>query len=107
MHNPTDLWERPRPAHDISQFPGPIRVPGTRHLLDEPDGTVAIDGYEKAQLDIVDSPPGTYEDLDGWDCPRCKQIAAEREAAPVSLYARHHDGPLPWRLCGGPSSLRL
>jgi hypothetical protein len=34
----------------------------------------------------VDSPPGTYEDLDGRDCPRCKQIAAEREAAPVSLY---------------------
>ena len=70
MRNYTDLWERPRPAHDISQFPGPIRVPGIRHLLDEPDGTVAIDGYEKAQLDIVDSPPGTYEDLDGWDCPR-------------------------------------
>ena len=104
MRNYTDLWERPRPAHDISQFPGPIRVPGTRHLLDEPDSTVAIDGYKKAQLDIVDSPPGTYEDLDGRDCPRCKQIAAEREAAPASLYRATPHGPLPCRQGGGPSS---
>jgi hypothetical protein len=84
VRNYTNLWERPRPAHDISQFPGPIRVPGIRHLLDEPDGTVAIDGYEKAALDIVDSPPGTYEDLNGLDCPHCKRIAAEHEAAPAS-----------------------
>lgn len=81
----TSLWERPRQAHDISQFPGPIRVPSIRHLMDRPDSTVAIDGYEKARLDIIDSPPGTYEDLNGRDCPRCMQIAAEREAAaPIS-----------------------
>jgi hypothetical protein len=71
----TSLWERPRPAYDISQFPGPIRVPSIRHLLDEPYGTVAI----------VDSQPGSYDDLNGQDCPRCRQIAAERETAASAL----------------------
>jgi hypothetical protein len=79
----TNLWERPPPALDISQCP--IRVPDVRHLMDRADSTVAIDGYQKAPLDIVDSPPGSYEDLNGRDCPRCNQIAAERDAAvPVS-----------------------
>jgi hypothetical protein len=75
----TSLWERQRPALDISQ--SPIRVPDIRHLMEGPDSTVAIDGYEKATLDIVDSSPGSYEDLNGRDCPLCKQVAAERDAA--------------------------
>jgi hypothetical protein len=74
----TSLWERQRPALDISQCQ--IRIPDIRHLMDRPDSTVAIDGYEKAPLDIVDSPPGSYEDLNGRDCPRCNQIAAERDS---------------------------
>src|ERR1700730_5112879 len=74
----TSLWERQRPALDISQCQ--IRIPDIRHLMDRPDSTVAIDGYEKAPLDIVDSPPGSHEELDGRDCPRCNQIAAERDA---------------------------
>jgi hypothetical protein len=85
VRNYTDLWERPRLAHDISQFPGQIRVPGIRHLLDGPDGTVAIDGYEKTPLDIVDAPPGSYNDLNGQDCPRCRHITAERETAASAL----------------------
>lgn len=78
----TSLWERQRPALDISQCP--IRVPDIRHLMDRPDSTVAIDGYEKATLDIVDSPLGSYEDLNGRDCPRCKQVAAREAAEPVA-----------------------
>ena len=49
------------------------------------ESTIAIDGYQKGPLNIVDSPPGSYEDLNGRDCPRCQQVAAERDAAaPVS-----------------------
>ena len=79
----TSLRERQRPALDISQCQ--IRVVGIRHLVDRPDSTVAIDGYQKAPFDTVDSPPGSYEDLNGRDCLRCKQVAAECDAAaPVS-----------------------
>jgi hypothetical protein len=33
----------------VRTSPNSVRVPGIRHLLDRPDSTVAIDGYQKGE----------------------------------------------------------
>lgn len=71
-----------RPIVDNSLDPAnplpPLRPRATRHLLDNPDAQIAIDGhYRKAMGDIVDWPAGSYLDLDSEACQDCIRAAAE------------------------------
>lgn len=73
----TTLYQRPRQAldpSDIGVLP-PARVPSVRHLLDQPEDSQAICGYQVARLDLVEH----YVDPFGRDCAHCVRAAAQRE----------------------------
>jgi len=71
-----------RPVVDVSLDPAnptqPLRLRSVRHLLENPDGEIAIDGtYRKAPGDIVDWPAGSYLDPGSEICEDCERAAAE------------------------------
>lgn len=70
------------PVVDISLDPAnptpPMRPRPVRHLLENPDAEMAIDGtYRNAPGDIVDWPEGSYLDPGSEICAECERAAAE------------------------------
>ena len=71
-----------RPVVDFSLDPDHpmlhVQPRPVRHLLDDPDATVAIDGsYLKTPIDILDWPPGSYLDPGSDACQDCIRAAAQ------------------------------
>lgn len=71
-----------RPVADISLDPAnpmpPLQPRPVRHLLENPDSEMAIDGtYRKAPGDIVDWPEGSYLDPGSEICAGCERAAAK------------------------------
>lgn len=76
-----------RPATDIAIRPGDtpmVRPRSVRHLLADTRSDIAIDGYVKQMVDIVDWPRGSYFDPEAQDCSRCAEIAAQAGVQPSS-----------------------
>jgi hypothetical protein len=69
------------PDKDISLDPAnptSLRARPVRHLLEDQDAEIAIDGtYRKAPGDIVDWPEGSYLDPGSEICAECERAAAE------------------------------
>jgi hypothetical protein len=70
------------PIVDISLDPAnptpPLRPRPVRHLLENPDAKIAIDGtHRKAPGDIVDWPANSYLDTGSDICKNCERAAAQ------------------------------